>query len=117
MLAMLDSLRSRPGPKFPVVLCFGCNTADDLFYLDEIELQTFWMPNLKTRVALMERPPGGFDGKIGSVVTLLENADCARPDTTAYLCGPPGMIEAARRRLIEAGLPDAAIHAEQFRAT
>jgi benzoate/toluate 1,2-dioxygenase reductase subunit len=117
LLAMLDTLRLRPGPKPPVVLCFGCNTADDLFYLDELELRTFWMPTLTARIALMERPAAGFDGKIGTVVSLLEDADCARPGTSAYLCGPPAMIEAARRRLMDAGLAPAAIHAEQFRAT
>jgi benzoate/toluate 1,2-dioxygenase reductase subunit len=117
MLAMLDTLRLRPGAKPTVVLCFGCNTADDLFYLDEIELRAFWMPTLTTRIALMERPAGGFDGKIGTAVSLLEDGDCVHPGTAAYLCGPPAMIEAGRRRLMDAGLPPAAIHAEQFRAT
>jgi benzoate/toluate 1,2-dioxygenase reductase subunit len=117
MLAMLDTLRSRPGPKPPILLCFGCNTADDLFYLDEIELRTFWMPTLSVRTALMERPSAGFDGRIGTAVSLLEDADCARAGATAYLCGPPAMIEAARARLIAGGFAAAAIHAEQFRAT
>jgi benzoate/toluate 1,2-dioxygenase reductase subunit len=117
ILAMLDTLRTRPGPKAPILLCFGCTSAEDLFYLDELELRGFWMPTLETRIALMERPSEGFGGKIGSVVSLLENADCARPGVTAYVCGPPAMVEAARARLCAGGMPPAAIHAEQFRAT
>jgi benzoate/toluate 1,2-dioxygenase reductase subunit len=117
MLAMLDSLRARPGPKPPVLLCFGCTAEDDLFYLDELELRRFWMPALKTRIALMQKPAGAFDGRIGTAVSLIEDGDLARADLTAYLCGPPAMIEAARARLLGAGVPTASIHAEHFRPT
>lgn len=117
MLAMLDTLRQRPGPKLPVLLCFGCTGEDDLFYLDELELRRFWMPNLKTRIALMRPPAGAFDGAIGTAVSLIEDADLAAPGLEAYLCGPPPMIEAARARLIAGGVTDTAIHAEHFRPT
>jgi benzoate/toluate 1,2-dioxygenase reductase subunit len=117
MLAMLDTLRTRPGPRSRVLLCFGCTAARDLFCLDELELRGFWMPTLETRIALMERPAGGFDGKIGTVVSLLEDADCSPPDVTAYVCGPPAMVEAARARLSAGGVAPTAIHAERFRAT
>jgi ferredoxin-NADP reductase/ferredoxin len=116
MLAMLDSLRARSGPKPPMLLCFGCNGAKDLFYLDEIELRGFWMPSFQSRIALMERD-AGFAGKIGTAVSLLEAPDLARAGLTAYLCGPPAMVEAARERLLAAGVPADAIHAEQFRPT
>ena len=36
------------------------------------------------------------------------------PDTQVYLCGPRGMIEAARSAAIEAGLAEDAIHIELF---
>jgi benzoate/toluate 1,2-dioxygenase reductase subunit len=110
MLAMLDSLRARSGPKPPMLLCFGCNGAKDLFYLDEIELRGFWMPSFQSRIALMERD-AGFAGKIGTAVSLLEAPDLARAGLTAYLCGPPAMVEAARERLLAAGVPADAIHA------
>jgi ferredoxin-NADP reductase len=117
MLAMLDTLRSRPGPKPPILLCFGCNSARDLFHLDELELRRFWMPNLATRVALMEPPPSGFEGRTGTALSLLDDADLARDGVTAYLCGPPPMIEAARERLLGAGIPADRILAEHFRPT
>ena len=117
MLSMLDGLRTRPGPKPPVVLCFGCTAEDDLFGLDELELRRFWMPNLKTRVALMRQPAGAFEGRIGTAVSLIEDADLARPGLVAYLCGPPPMVEAARERLAGAGVPAERIRTEQFRPT
>ncbi|MGE3934246.1 MAG: FAD-binding oxidoreductase [Rhodospirillaceae bacterium] len=117
MLAMLDALRTRPGPKAQALLCFGCTAEDDLFYLDELELRRFWMPGLKTRVALMQPPAGAFDGAVGTAVSLIDDTDLARPGLTAYLCGPPPMIEAARERLIAGGVPAEAIRAEHFRPT
>lgn len=117
IMAMLDGLRARPGPKSSLVLCFGCTTEDDLFYLDEIELRRFWMPNLDVRVALMEPPGTPFDARIGTAVSLIDDSDLEDPSLSAYLCGPPAMIEAARARLIGAGVPLANIHAEHFRPT
>jgi ferredoxin-NADP reductase/ferredoxin len=117
MLAMLETLRTRPGPKVPILLCFGCSSARDLFHLDELELRRFWMPNLATRIALMEPPEAGFDGGTGTALSLLDDADLARDGVTAYLCGPPAMIEAARERLLGAGIPAASILAEHFRPT
>ena len=41
----------------------------------------------------------------------------ADPDTVAYLCGPPGMIHAARAHLEDLGLKPENIFAEQFVAS
>lgn len=115
MLAMLDSLRATPGPKPPVLLCFGCNSAEDLFYDDELELRTFWMPTLTTRLAVMEEPSSGAALTVGTSVSLIEDADLQRDGLTAYLCGPPAMVEAARAKLIEGGVAPERIRSEQFR--
>ena len=117
LIAMLDALRERPGPSPEIVLGFGCNTAEDAFWLDELELREFWMPSLGLRTAVMAGPDAetGSDGRIGDAVSLIDPADLEKPGLTAYLCGPPGMIEAARNRLIEGGMPAERIHAEQFR--
>ena len=117
MMAILETVRTRPGPKPPMLLCFGCTRESDLFYLDEIETRRFWLPTLETRIALMEPPLSGFSGRIGTVVSLLEPADIARSGLTAYLCGPPAMIEAARGRLLQGGVAEGSIHAEQFRSS
>ena len=38
----------------------------------------------------------------------------ATPDTHVYICGPRGMIDAARAAAAKAGLPDAQVHVELF---
>jgi ferredoxin-NADP reductase len=35
-------------------------------------------------------------------------------DRDVYLCGPPGMADAVRRSLLQAGLPPAHVHEERF---
>ena len=115
LLSMLDTLRERAGPAPPVVLGFGCNAVEELFFLDELELRAFWMPSLAVRTAVMTAPEAGFDGRVGDAVSLIDLRDLERPGLMAYLCGPPGMIEAARARLVAGGLPSERIRAEQFR--
>ena len=115
ILAMLDSLRAGPGPKPPVLLCFGCNTGNDLFYDDELELRAFWMPSLTTRLAVMEDPPADSSVVIGTAVSLIEDADLQPDNLTAFLCGPPAMVEAASARLIAGGVAPEHIRSEQFR--
>lgn len=111
MLSMLDKLRLvRPTP--PVLLVFGCVREADLFLIDELHARTGFMPTLRVRVAL-EEPGGRADVVRGNPVEVLEAGDIA-PDTVAYLCGPPGMIAAAERRLTELGVAAHDVHAEQF---
>jgi len=115
LMAMLDALRARSGPTPDIALEFGCNTTQDLFFAEDLELREFWMPSLTVRTAVIEAPDEEFDGSIGDAVSLIEAADLEKPDLTAYLCGPPGMIEAARNRLIEGGILPERIRSEQFR--
>jgi ferredoxin-NADP reductase len=53
----------------------------------------------------------------GTPVAVLEHERLMSPQTAAYLCGPPPMLEAARRRLIEMGVALEHIYAEQFVAS
>jgi NAD(P)H-flavin reductase/ferredoxin len=115
VLAMLDGLRASPGPKPPVLLCFGCNTGNDLFYEDELELRAFWMPTLTTRLAVMEDSSPGSSATIGTAVSLIKDADLQADNLTAYVCGPPAMVEATRARLIDGGVAPERIRSEQFR--
>jgi benzoate/toluate 1,2-dioxygenase reductase subunit len=53
----------------------------------------------------------------GTPVAALAGEHFDDPQTTAYLCGPPPMIDAARRQLIEIGVSAEHIYAEQFVAS
>jgi len=111
MLSMLDKIRLvRPTP--PVLLVFGCAAEADLFLTDELEARTGFMSTLTVRVTL-EAPDSAQGVLKGNPVEALTPDDIL-PDTIAYLCGPPGMIAAAERRLVELGVEPHDVRAEQF---
>lgn len=112
VLSMVDALRTQGGRKPPMLLSFGCNTVDQLFYLDELELRRQWLPGLETRVSVGQ----GGDARFlaGNPVAALQAADVRDPDSVAYLCGPQGMIDAATEKLLGFGLAPENIFSEQF---
>lgn len=116
MMAMIDSLRARPGRKPDILLSFGCQTAEGLFHRDKIDLRELWIPSMKAIVSV-DRGPAPDGVRIGNPVDAVADAGPLDPLSVAYLCGPPGMIEAARRKLEELGLAAENIHAEQFTAS
>ena len=116
MLAMIDALRRTSGRKPPVILSFGCQSAEGLFSLDQLALRRDWMPTLETRISV-DRGPGTNGARVGNPVEAITAADGLGPDSVAYLCGPPGMLAAARHHLEALGLDPQNIHAEQFVAS
>lgn len=116
MLAMLDEIRALPGKKPKVLLSFGCANADNLFCLDELDVRAAWMPTLKNRISVSEPQPG-YTGLVGNPVSVIVERDVVDPDAVAYLCGPPPMIEAARRHLESLGVKPEHIYAEHFSAS
>jgi benzoate/toluate 1,2-dioxygenase reductase subunit len=109
---MLDSIRQAPGPKRPVLLSFGCSSAAGFFYRDELELREAWMPNL---TLLLSADQVADDDRLlaGTPLSVLPDG-AVTADSVAYLCGPPGMIEAARQRLVGLGLSRENIRSESF---
>lgn len=114
ILSIIDSLRAQPGRKPKMLLSFGCANADSLFALDDIALRRQWLPTLETRISVDQ---GGAPWLVGNPVDALRDDDAADPDTVAYLCGPPPMVDAAIRRLEALGVRHANIFAEQFVAS
>ena len=114
---MLDTIRRRPGAKPPMLLSFGCASDSQFFYRDEVELRASWMPQLKLRLSAdrVEDPESGLIQ--ANPVAVLGPDDITEPDTVAYLCGPPRMIEAARERLTALGVRPEHIYAENFVAS
>ncbi|PWL25488.1 MAG: methane monooxygenase [Altererythrobacter sp. XM-24bin4] len=116
MMSMLDALRQAPGRKPRTVLSFGCQTRDALFALEQLDLRRQWMPALETRICV-DRGDAADGIRIGNPVEAITSNDELSPDSVAYLCGPPGMIAAARQHLEGLGLPPESIFAEQFVAS
>jgi benzoate/toluate 1,2-dioxygenase reductase subunit len=108
VLSMIRSLRGRGQP---ALLCFGCTRRQELFYEQELAALAASMPELEVRIAVME----GADGTLrsGTAVSLLQREDFDA-DTACYLCGPPPMVDAARKALTTHGVASKAIRAERF---
>lgn len=116
MMSMIDVIRSKPGRKPPIQLSFGCQSAEGLFHLDPLELRGHWLPSLEITLSV-DRGPAPDGVRVGNPVEAVGGGKALDPDSVAYLCGPPGMIEAARRHLQALGLAPENIHAEQFVAS
>ena len=116
MMAMIDTLRARPGRKPPVLLSFGCQSAEGMFFRDAIELRQHWLPTLDV-VLSVDRGPAPEGVLLGNPVDSVVGRGQLDPASVAYLCGPPGMIAAGRESLVHLGLDRANIHAEQFVAS
>ena len=115
ILSMLDSIRLSGGCRPPILLAFGAVAPDRLFCLDAIELRRQWLPTLETRLCVDR---DARDGLLpGSPVDALQAGDVIEAGTVAYVCGPPAMIEAARRRLQQIGVAPERIFTEQFSAS
>jgi benzoate/toluate 1,2-dioxygenase reductase component len=116
MMAMIDAIRARPGRKPPILLSFGCQTADTLFHRDAIELRQLWLPGLSVTLSV-DRGPAPEGARVGNPVEAVGLDGPVDPASIAYLCGPPGMIAAARAHLQALGLSPENIHSEQFVAS
>jgi len=113
MLAMLRTLAAQRSSR-AVLLCFGVNTQDQLFGLDEIAGLQAVLPGLELRVTVAGGEPG--PGRISGYVTqALRPGEVQGRDI--YLCGPPAMTDAARALLARHGAGPDRIFMERFAPT
>ena len=99
-----------------MLLTFGCASERQFFYREELELRQWWMPELRVIMSADQVDTVESDLIQGTPIAALGDQRF-NPDTSAYICGPPPMIEAARRHLRESGVAADLIYAEQFVAS
>ncbi|MFK8068960.1 MAG: NADH:ubiquinone reductase (Na(+)-transporting) subunit F [Gammaproteobacteria bacterium] len=106
--------------KRDVRFLFGARTQADL-YCDEIisELASYWesqnLGKFEYVPCLSEEPEGtSWQGNKGFVTEFIANDLGEHIDGQAYLCGPPGMIDAAISVFEEKGLSSDAIFFDKF---
>ncbi|MHC2646845.1 NAD(P)H-flavin reductase/ferredoxin [Bradyrhizobium liaoningense] len=110
MMSMLRQITA-PGEGREVTLCFGVNSADDLFFVEELNALARAIPQLDVRIAVAHGPsPTGISQ--GLVTDLIGGRSLSGHDV--YLCGPPAMADSARRMAIGLGAAPDNIIAERF---
>lgn len=115
--SMFEAIRTYSGTKPPMLLSFGCATDAGLFGQTELEDAAFMLPSLDYRLSVEQKLDADTSALVGNPVDAVTAGDIQGEDAVAYLCGPPGMIEAARASLINLGVAAENIFAEQFVAT
>jgi methane monooxygenase component C len=116
VLSMIRQLKNAKAAD-PATLLFGVTNHEELFYVDDLKTLQASMPSLDVRVAVVNAE-GGNGVARGSVIDLLREELTkldAKPDI--YLCGPPGMIEAAFAAAATAGVPKEQVYLEKFLAS
>ena len=100
-----------------VVFLFGARTQRDLYDRDTIErLGGYWSAGFRFVPILSHEPEDSdWQGARGLVTDYITAAEAPRlGQSHAYLCGPPGMIDAALEALAGAGIDDSHIHYDKF---
>lgn len=117
MLSMIEAIRRGPGRKPDMLLAFGCTRSSQFFLRDDLDLRASWLPSLAIRYTADTIDCDAPDVRVGTPLSAIGAEDVAGGDAVAYLCGPPGMIDAARDHLLKLGLPAPNILAEKFVAS
>ncbi|MGX4688063.1 FAD/NAD(P)-binding protein [Streptomyces sp. JNUCC 63] len=97
---LIDAVLAEPRAYGRLNVLVGARTPDDLLY--RAELPTWRRP---FGAVTVDRPTGGWSGRVGVVTTLLDEALFAPANTTAFVCGPEVMMRATARELIHRGVP------------
>jgi propane monooxygenase reductase subunit len=117
ILCLLRSMADE-GVERPATYYYGARTASDLFHLEELEGLRSRLPGLTFVPALSESgSDDGWVGETGLITEVVERLEDDLADVDAYLCGPPGMVDAAIAMLEAGGVPEEHIYYDKFTTT
>jgi len=112
ILGMLEEMH-RGGDHRSVTLLFGARTPHDLYALEELASYRETWPELSFVPILSDAgSTGSWEGRKGLVTNHIK--ELAAHATSAYLCGPPAMIDAAVEVLRDIGIAEENVHADRF---
>ena len=94
---------------------FGANTLKDLFLLDQMESFESNLTNFCfVPTVAAPQPDENWLGRIGLVTEAVKRDLKNAAQAEGYLCGSPGMIDAAIKVLLELGMPEKKIFYDKF---
>jgi anaerobic sulfite reductase subunit B len=89
-----------------VVLLVGARSPQDLIFARELEI---WRKRGADVRVTVERGDAGWDGHVGLITALIEDAVADPAGTAAFVCGPEIMMRRAAEALVNCGVPAADI--------
>lgn len=114
IMAILEENFSRSLNR-PITLFFGGRTPTELYHLDRLSKWSERYPDFKVVACVQDAAAdANWSGVTGLVTDVLRQTLIDGFGHEAYLCGPPGMIDAASSLLISLGLDKADIHSDSF---
>lgn len=97
-----------------ITLVKGCRTKNDILYHEEMKALSEKTPGFSFIPVLSRPEQGGWDGKKGYVHEVYLQLLDQYPDAIVYLCGWKAMVQEARTRLAERGIPKERIRFELY---
>jgi len=103
------------GNKRKATYYFGANKVEELFLLGEMKQFEEELANFTFVPVVVGSEDGKkWSGEIGFVTDAVRRNVKNAPESEAYLCGSPGMIDASIAVLKELGMPEEAIFYDKF---
>jgi Na+-transporting NADH:ubiquinone oxidoreductase subunit F len=97
-------------------LFFGCRTTQDIFYLEQFKKLEHKHANFHVLYALSDalKPGEQWNGETGFIHLAVDKYLESGVRRQAFLCGPPPMIEAVMRVLVEKGISSEDVFYDEF---
>jgi CDP-4-dehydro-6-deoxyglucose reductase len=109
--SMVNHIKNHNIPHQNIYLVFGCRTKDTLLYYNELTNLQNELPGFKYLPTLSRE---GWDGHTGYVHSIYESLCAERKPANFFLCGWKGMIDEAKKRIMDMGYDKKAIHQEIY---
>ena len=115
-ISMLRDAAHRQSPQ-PLALLYSNRRPEDTAFLAELQQMEKTNPHFKLVATMtdMAKSSQSWHGETGTIdVDYVKRATANLPAPIFYLCGPPGMVEAMRNMLTEAGYDEDDVRSEEF---
>ena len=109
--SMLHHIKNHNIPHKDIHLVFGCRTKDALLYYEEMMQLQESIPGFHYIPTLSREQ---WEGKSGYVHPIYESLCADKRPAVFYLCGWKGMIDEARKRIMDMGYTKDEIHREIY---
>jgi len=109
--SMVHHIKNQQIPHKNIYLIFGCRTQSTLLYYNELVQLQQELPGFNY-IPVLSREE--WQGETGYVHQVYEAICADKRSTCFYLCGWKGMLDEAKRRLLEMGYDKKAIHLEIY---